>query len=207
MHFKMSTDIWGQFLNPQELLKPSITKISLKSIVFNFIPVRIKGLLYRVLGQCSLPLDATAFCKVRAHKYRCIHFVCFNQLVPKDATYYKNTSTTLNFVSGLQKFEHFNRIIWYCNIQEIQPWKPLWALHQCGWFTWLPACRLNTTSQSWWPGDAMWQHRSGSTLAQVMTYCLTALSHYLNYCWFIIKGVPWHSLESNFMRSAHEFDP
>ena len=37
------------------------------------------------------------------------------------------------------------------------------------------------------PCDAIWQHRSGSTLAQVMACCLTAPSHYLNRCWLISK--------------------
>ena len=41
--------------------------------------------------------------------------------------------------------------------------------------------------------DAKWQHRSGSTLAQVMACCLKAPSHYLNQCWHIICRVLWHS--------------
>ena len=32
---------------------------------------------------------------------------------------------------------------------------------------------------------ANWRHRSGSTLAQVMSCSLTAPSHYLNQCWLI----------------------
>ena len=48
---------------------------------------------------------------------------------------------------------------------------------------------------------SLWQHRSGSTLARAMAYCLMA-SHYLNRCWLIIKGVVWHSPESNFTESA-----
>ena len=32
------------------------------------------------------------------------------------------------------------------------------------------------------PSDAIWRHKSGSTLAQVMACCLTAPSHYLNQC-------------------------
>ena len=44
-----------------------------------------------------------------------------------------------------------------------------------------------------WPSDAIWRQRSGSTLAQVMTCCLTAPSHYLNQCWLIISEVQWHS--------------
>ena len=51
---------------------------------------------------------------------------------------------------------------------------------------------------SLWPGDAIWQDRSGSTLAQVMACCLTAPSHYLNQCWLIFSVVLWHSSESNF---------
>ena len=39
------------------------------------------------------------------------------------------------------------------------------------------------------PNDAIWQHRSGSTLAQVMACCLTAPSHYLNQCWLTISKV------------------
>ena len=40
-----------------------------------------------------------------------------------------------------------------------------------------------------WPSDPIWQHRSGSTLAQVMACCLMAPSHYLNQCWLIISKV------------------
>ena len=43
-----------------------------------------------------------------------------------------------------------------------------------------------------WPSDAIWQCRSGSTLAQIMAYCFMAPSHYLNQCWLNIKGVLWH---------------
>ena len=35
---------------------------------------------------------------------------------------------------------------------------------------------------SLWPSDAIWQQRSGSTLAQVMACCLMAPSHYLTQC-------------------------
>ena len=46
-----------------------------------------------------------------------------------------------------------------------------------------------------WPRDAIWRHRSGSTLAQVMACCLTALSHYLNQCWLIISEVLCNSYD------------
>ena len=52
------------------------------------------------------------------------------------------------------------------------------------------------------PSDAIWWHRSGSTLAQVMACCLTAPSHYLNQCWLIISKVLWHSSEGNFIRDT-----
>ena len=47
--------------------------------------------------------------------------------------------------------------------------------------------------------DTIWWHRSGSTLAQVLTCCLTAPSHYLNQCWLLINGVLWHSPMTNFI--------
>ena len=52
------------------------------------------------------------------------------------------------------------------------------------------------------PSDAIWRHRSGSTLAQVMACCLTAPSHYLTQCWLIISKAQWHSSEGNFIRDA-----
>ena len=48
------------------------------------------------------------------------------------------------------------------------------------------------------PSDAIWRHKTGSTLAQVMACCLTAPSHYLNQCWLINSKVYWHSFEGNF---------
>ena len=42
---------------------------------------------------------------------------------------------------------------------------------------------MQVTLKSLWPSDAIWRHKSGSTLDQVMACC-----HYLNQCWPIIKG-------------------
>ena len=39
------------------------------------------------------------------------------------------------------------------------------------------------------PNDAIWQHRSGSTVAQVMFCCLMMPSHYLIQCWLVISKV------------------
>ena len=52
---------------------------------------------------------------------------------------------------------------------------------------------------SLWPSDAIWPHRSGSTLAKVMACCLTVPSHYQNQCWLIISEVLWHAPERNFI--------
>ena len=48
---------------------------------------------------------------------------------------------------------------------------------------------------------AIWWHRSGATLAQVMACCLTTPSHYLDQCWLIVKEIVWHSTGSNFTGS------
>ena len=52
------------------------------------------------------------------------------------------------------------------------------------------------------PSDTIWWHRSELSLAQVMAFCLTAPSHYLNQCRLIIKDVLWHSPEGNFTRNT-----
>ena len=68
----------------------------------------------------------------------------------------------------------------------------------CSW-------QVNIEFNSLWPSDAIWLRRSSSTLVHAMACCLTAPSHYLNQCWWIIRGVLWLSPETNFTRSAHEF--
>ena len=57
---------------------------------------------------------------------------------------------------------------------------------------------------SLWPSDAIWWHRSGSTLAQVMACYLMAPSLYLNQYWLIISEVLWHSPEGNFTGDAKD---
>ena len=46
---------------------------------------------------------------------------------------------------------------------------------------------------SLWPSDTIWRHVSGSTLAQIMAWCLAAPNHYLNHCSLFINGVLRHS--------------
>ena len=76
-------------------------------------------------------------------------------------------------------------------------------LSQCWYRSMLP---YGITRPQWVnslrPSDAIWRQRSGSTLAQVMACCLTAPSHYLNQCWFIISKVLWHPSEDNFVRDT-----
>ena len=55
---------------------------------------------------------------------------------------------------------------------------------------------------SLWPSDVIWRQGSGSTLPQVMACCLTAPSHYLNQCWFIISKVHWHPSEGSLTKDT-----
>ena len=58
------------------------------------------------------------------------------------------------------------------------------------------------------PHIVVWRrHRSLSTIAQVMSCCLTAPSNYLIQCWFLISEVFWHSHNSNFTKSAKAIIP
>ena len=59
-------------------------------------------------------------------------------------------------------------------------------------------CLIN----SLWLGDAIWWHRTESTLAQAMACCLMPPSHYLNQCWLIISEILWYWSEGNFMWNA-----
>ena len=51
-------------------------------------------------------------------------------------------------------------------------------------------------------GDAIWRHKSVSALVQVMAYCLTTPSHYLNQSWLTTSKVQWHSFEGSFTRDT-----
>ena len=48
--------------------------------------------------------------------------------------------------------------------------------------------------------DAIWRHRYGLTLTQVIVCCLKAPSHYLNLCWPIITKVLRYSLKITFLK-------
>ena len=77
------------------------------------------------------------------------------------------------------------------NIEE--DWKNLNIWGQC-LFT--DSCLSNSfmgQPVTLWPNNTIWQHRTWSTLAQVMACCQTAPSHYLNQSWIIISKVQWKS--------------
>ena len=50
---------------------------------------------------------------------------------------------------------------------------------------------------SLWSSDAIWRRRSGSTLAEVMAWCLSTPSHYLNHRWLFISKVQLPSPDGN----------
>ena len=71
--------------------------------------------------------------------------------------------------------------------------------------TWLSTISLAQSSiNSLWPSDAIWWHKSGSTLAQVMAKCRP--SHCLKQCWHIINMFMWHSPNANFTGSVHDIN-
>ena len=84
--------------------------------------------------------------------------------------------------------EHINvpsvQCIWIC---FLQCWGHVWS-----------CLNVLTHFGPVMPYDAIRQHRSGSTLAQVMACCLMAPSHYLSRYWLIIIEVLWHSPLGNF---------
>ena len=81
-------------------------------------------------------------------------------------------------------------------------------LYQIYWknsvFYWLQS-KILLFVNTLWRSDAIWRHRSGSALAQVMAWCHQAISHCLNQCWAIIRGVLWHSTDSN-LTSVHKLN-
>ena len=59
--------------------------------------------------------------------------------------------------------------------------------------TYIETAQFNSYQNPLWPSDAVWRRGSGSTLARVMVFCLTAPGHYLNQCWRIANGFLCHS--------------
>ena len=84
------------------------------------------------------------------------------------------------------KYFHSIKCVWKCHLQN--------GTH----FAW-PQC-VNSLA----PGDAIWHHRTRSTLLQVMACCLMAPSHHLNpQCWFVIS-VAFTWVQFHWKCSSHQ---
>ena len=70
------------------------------------------------------------------------------------------------------------------NMVSLWPSDAIWGHRSGSALAQVMAC-YQTAVNSLWPSDAIWQQRSGSTLAQVMACGLTAPSRHLNQCWLI----------------------
>ena len=72
-----------------------------------------------------------------------------------------------------------------------------------------PTGDIQSVWTDFFPSDAIWWHRSGSTLAQLMAFCLMAPSHYLNQCQLVssfgihLRGI---SQEMFLISVLHWFD-
>ena len=100
---------------------------------------------------------------------------------------------------------HIKCLTSYNHLSLKWEWMPI--LRKMVFIFWqCPVSFLLLPCNSMWPSDTIRPYRYGSTLAHVMNCCLTAPSHYLNQCWFIITDVLWHPPESNFTRIAFEIN-
>ena len=110
---------------------------------------------------------------------------------------YDTSSMLLQILSHFIAIHEFN---WTYHPETIRKlWSKCWffglcdlKLDGCPWdtsSTLLEVLRIisKRSVNSLGPRDTIWQHRSGSTLGQVMACCLMAPSHYLTLCWLIIS--------------------
>ena len=89
----------------------------------------------------------------------------------------------LKFSALLYTPSSFTDIHPHCFTSNLVIVKQPWII----WVNGMNECAKNYNLS--WPIDASWQHRPGSTLAQVMSCCLRAPNYYLDQCWLIIKGI------------------
>ena len=83
----------------------------------------------------------------------------------------------------------------YYWLQQFKPKRNIFL-----WRTLVPVLFNKLQGFALWPSDAIWRHRSWSTLAWAMACCLTAPSHYLNQCWLIVGTNQWRLSKINFAR-------
>ena len=107
-----------------------------------------------------------------------------------------------------KSINHFGAILFFKTYHSIisQYWdgtgtQGLHCGYHCCW--WPGDTRIRgMVLNSLWPSDTIWHHRSWSTLAQVIAWCLMAPSNYLNQCWLLISEVLRFSPESNVTLNA-----
>ena len=114
---------------------------------------------------------------------------------------------TLSVVSSLKLklgHDHLCDINWLHSLSYNQ-FNPCWKKQPLWCWTYFRKCKIifpfyvipQHWSLHWPPCDAMQQHRIWSTLVQIMAWCLTTPSHYLNQYRLIVSDVLWHSPEGN----------
>ena len=96
------------------------------------------------------------------------------------------SSTSLAFVRGIQGTSEFPSAQMASNSENNFH---LMMSSCCKELLWVKGHEAIATYTS----DAIWRHRSGSELAELMACCLTAPGHYQSWCWLIIRKVQWHS--------------
>ena len=57
-----------------------------------------------------------------------------------------------------------------------------------------------------WPSGAIWDHRSGSKLFEVMAWCLVSPNHHMDQHWPIISKVLWHLHEDNITKFVKDIN-
>ena len=78
----------------------------------------------------------------------------------------------------------------------------VWGVSQC--WEYLLYTEIVFAMNSLWASDAIWWHKSGSTLAQVMGCCLMAPNNCLSRCWPISSKDPKHSSEGVIKRRSED---
>ena len=87
---------------------------------------------------------------------------------------------------------HYSGSVWYVQGQSGLVFLASHLSSQISWIPGLTHCGLVMP----------YSDRFGSTLAQVMAWCLTAPSHHLNQCWLCISQAQRYSCQGNFTRDT-----
>ena len=114
------------------------------------------------------------------------------------------SSASLAFVWGIHRWPvnspHKWPVTW-----KMFPFEDVIMWTYCG--TVISLILLSHTFNPLWSSGAMWQHRSGSRLSQVMDSCLMTPRRYPNSFWIVIGEVLCHSHQSTFRGNAQGIYP